>query len=151
MPLGAPVAVVAVAPIVAAVVLFAFSRDAVRLSFPAVAALRFACSIIPCAAAEMADVAADAADFNGEAGLRGDMGRAINDFAGEEGFKGLVVVWSPLMGERGSVRELWERGERTFAGFMVRDAARVEVVVVALPPRVFFAMGSSSGPEFSLS
>ena len=69
-----PFAAAAVAAFVAVVV---FSRDAVRLSFPAVAAPRLACSIIPCAAAEMADVAADAADLRGEAGFSGEMGLAM--------------------------------------------------------------------------
>ncbi len=67
----------AAAAVAAVVAVADFSRDACRLSLPAVVAPRFACSIIPCAAAEMADVAAEAADLRGEAGLRGEIGRAM--------------------------------------------------------------------------
>ena len=81
-----------------------FSLLAVRLSLAAVAVPpRFACSIIPCILAEMADVAAVAADLRGEVGRMGDMavvGRAIMLFAGELGRQ------TSLMGERGRVREL---------------------------------------------
>lgn len=76
-----------------------FSFDAVRVSFAVV--LRFACSIMPCIEAEMAEVAAVAAVLNGDAGLRGDVGRAIMLFVGEEG----AIAYS-LIGERGSVLEL---------------------------------------------
>ena len=41
------------------------------------------------------------------------------------------------------MRELWERGERTLLGFMVREAARVGAAF----PRVFFATGRVSGAE----
>jgi hypothetical protein len=64
---------------------------------------RFACSIIPCTLAEMADVADVAADLRGEVGRIGDMavvGRAIMLFAGEVGY------FRSLIGERGRVREL---------------------------------------------
>jgi hypothetical protein len=108
---------------------------------------------MPCAAAEMADVAALAALLRGEAGLRGEIGRAINDFAGEVGLSGLVYA-SPLIGERGRVRELWERGDSTLVGFLLRDTARAPAVVVTFPPRVFFATGRDSRAEaksFSLS
>jgi hypothetical protein len=87
----------------------------------------------------MADVAADAADLRGEAGLRGETGRAMRLFAGEIGFIGLVYS---LIGDRGSVRELCERGERTEAGFVVRDTARVGAAALL---RVFFATGRVSG------
>jgi hypothetical protein len=64
-------------------VVVVFSFEAVRLSLDA--APRFACSSMPCIDAEMADVAAVAAVLSGEAGLRGDVGRAIMLFAGEVG------------------------------------------------------------------
>ena len=59
------------------------SLDAVLVIRAAVP--RLACSIIPCTLAEMADVAAVAADLNGEAGFSGEMGRAIMLLAGEIG------------------------------------------------------------------
>lgn len=77
----------------------------------------------------------------------------MNDFAGEVGLSGLVYA-SPLIGERGRVRELWERGDSTLAGLLVRDTARAPAVVVTFPPRVFFATARDSGAEaksFSLS
>lgn len=53
-----------------------FSREAVRLSLPAAAAVPLLVdSIMPCIEAEIALVAAEAADFSGDAGFRGDMGR----------------------------------------------------------------------------
>lgn len=55
-----------------------FSCDAVRVSFEAVALPpRFACSIMPWKLAEMADVAADAALLRGDAGFKGETGRAM--------------------------------------------------------------------------
>lgn len=54
-------------------VTLAFSLDAV-LPVP-----RFACSTIPCSDAEIALVATEAAVFRGEAGFRGDIGRAKHD------------------------------------------------------------------------
>ncbi len=62
----------------AAAAVAAFSLEAVRLR-PAAAfpAPRLACSTIPCREAEMALVAALAAVLRGEAGLRGDVGRAM--------------------------------------------------------------------------
>jgi hypothetical protein len=47
------------------------------------------------------------------------------------------------MGERGRVRLLWERGERTEVG-LARDVARWVPVVVALVVRVFL-VGRGSG------
>lgn len=76
-----------------------FSLDVVLVILAAVP--RFACSIMPCTLAEMADVAAVAADLNGLAGLRGETGLAMKLLAGEPG----AIVYS-LIGERGSVREL---------------------------------------------
>jgi hypothetical protein len=62
----------------------AFSREAVRLSLPAAAAVpRFVDSIMPCIDADMALVAADAADLSGETGLMGDAGRENVLFIGD--------------------------------------------------------------------
>ena len=53
-----------------------FSREAVRLSLPAAAAVpRFVDSNMPCIEAEMALVAAEAAAFRGDAGFSGETGR----------------------------------------------------------------------------
>ena len=51
-----------------------------------------------------------------------------------------------LRGLRGRVRELWERGERTVLGLMVREAARLPGAAAAFP-RAFFATGRDSGAE----
>ena len=63
--------------------------EAVRVSFVVVAVPpRLACSIMPWTLAEMADVAAVAADLRGEVGRMGDkfvVGRAIMLLAGEMG------------------------------------------------------------------
>lgn len=116
-----------------------FSLDAVRLSFPAAAAVpRLVDSIIPCMEAEIALVAADAAVLNGEAGLRGETGRENAAFMGD----------ICLMGDCGRVRELCERGERTLTGFPARDVARGGAPAFA---RVFFATGRVSGAKTSLS
>jgi len=66
------------------------SRDVVRVSLPAVAAvLRLACSTMPWMEAEMALVAAEAADLSGEMGLRGEIGRAMKlGFEGDDGKAG---------------------------------------------------------------
>lgn len=115
-----------------------FSRDAVRLSLPAAAAVpRLVDSIMPCIDAEMALVAADAAVLKGDAGLSGDTGREKALFSGDI-----------LIGDCGRVRELWERGERTFVGFPPRDAARGGAAAFA---RVFFATGRVSGTKTSFS
>lgn len=127
------------------VVVVDFSLDAVRFSLAAV--LRLACSIMPCIEAEMAEVAADAADFKGDAGLSGEVGRAIMLLAGDNG-----ANTCSLTGERGSVRELWDRGDSTEMGFAVREAVRVGAA--ALARLLFFATGSvSAAPvaSFSLS
>lgn len=65
----------------------AFSWDAVRVNFAPVAfPLRLACSIMPWKEAVIADVAAEAAVFNGDAGFRGETGRAMHDgFNGDDG------------------------------------------------------------------
>ena len=61
-----------------------FSREVVRLSLPAAAAVpRFVDSIIPCMEAVIALLAAEAAVFRGEAGFRGDIGREKLLFIGE--------------------------------------------------------------------
>lgn len=70
------------------------SFDAVR--FRRAAAPRFACSNMPCMLAETAV----AAVLSGEAGLSGDVGRAIMLLVGE------VFTGYSLIGERGRVREL---------------------------------------------
>jgi hypothetical protein len=75
-----------------------FSCDVVREA----GLLRLACSIMPWAAAVMAEVAAEAADLRGLVGLSGEIGRAMYDLAGED-LKGDV---GSLMGERGRVRLL---------------------------------------------
>ena len=128
-----------------------FSREGGRESLSVVAwAPRLACSKTPWAAVEMAD----AADLKGEVGLRGEMGRAIRDLVGE----GLEadMCWGSLRGERGRVRLLWERGERTLLFCLVRDTAREvvrdgAVVVVVFVPRVFLAIGRLSGTDSSES
>lgn len=98
----------------------------------------------------MADVAAVAADLKGLIGLRGEMGLAMKLFAGELG----AIVYS-LIGERGSVRELWDRGESTELAFTVRDAVRVPGAAwPALVRLLFFNTGRFSSPtacSFSLS
>jgi hypothetical protein len=56
------------------------------------------------------------------------------------------------MGDRGRVRELWERGERTEFSFVVFDAVRCGTV--GLARLLFFMTGRVSGPPilwFSLS
>ena len=60
------------------------------------------------------------------------------------------------MGERGSVRELWDLGERILLGFVlaVRDAARVTPLVAVFVRLEFFGLESWSGwtaGSFSLS
>jgi hypothetical protein len=60
-------------PLVAVVEAASFSRDVVREA----GLLRLACSIMPWAAAVIAEVAADAADLRGLVGLSGEMGRAM--------------------------------------------------------------------------
>lgn len=118
-----------------------FSRDAVRLILPAAAAVpRLVDSIIPCMEAEMAVVAADAADLSGDAGLRGDTGREKAFLMGDCG----------LMGEWGKVRELCERGDRIFVGLPARDVALVGAVAVFFV-RVFFAIGRLSDTNTSSS
>ena len=78
----------------------AFSLLAVRVRPRAVTpAPRLACSTMPCSEALMALVAAEAAVFKGEAGFRGDVGRAMYEW-------GLAGEVHSLIGERGSVREL---------------------------------------------
>lgn len=82
------------------VVVVAFSLDAVRVNFAVAAVPRFACSSIPCTEAEIAEVAAVAADLNGEVGFIGDMaGRAIMLLAGEVGAAAAKPV--SLTGDRG--------------------------------------------------
>ena len=77
-----------------------FSLLAVRVRPRAVApALRLACSTMPCKDALMAFVATVAAALRGEAGLRGDVGRAMKECC-------LVGDGWSLIGERGRVREL---------------------------------------------
>ncbi len=61
-----------------------------------------------------------------------------------------------LMGDRGSVRELWDFGERTFPvlGFLVRDAARGFVLAAVFVRLGFLGLESSSAStvgSFSLS
>lgn len=76
----------------------------------------------------MADVAAEATVFRGDAGLRGDTGRAIYDgFDGEDG----ATLYS-LIGEWGRVLELWDFGERTLPGWLVRETVRAPVAAFAL-------------------
>jgi hypothetical protein len=77
-----------------------FSREAVRLSLPAAAAVpRFVDSIISCMDAEIALVAADAADLSGETGLTGDVGRESVLFMGD-------IPPYDFTGDCGKVREL---------------------------------------------
>lgn len=55
-----------------------FSFEAVRARRAVAAPVpRFACSTMPCREAEIAEVAAEAADLSGEAGFRGEVGRAM--------------------------------------------------------------------------
>lgn len=119
----------------------AFSREAVRLSLPAAATVpRLVDSIIPCMDAEIAVVAAEAADLRGEAGLRGDTGRENAFLMGE----------CCLMGDWGKVRELCDRGERTFVGLPFREVALGGAAFVFCV-RVFFAMGRESVTNTSSS
>lgn len=127
------------------------SLETVRAILPVVP--RFACSIIPCTLAEIAEVAAVAADLKGEAGLSGEMGRAMKLLVGDAG---AMMVLNSLMGERGSVRELWDRGERTDAVLVEREVGRVVPLVVlagaAFPRLVFLLTGKvSCSTWFSLS
>ena len=96
---------------------------------------------------------AEAADLKGEVGLRGEIGRAIRDLVGEV-LKG-DVCWMSFVGERGRVRLLCERGERTFLFCFARDTAREVVrdgaVVVVFVPRVFLATGRLSETDGSES
>lgn len=119
-----------------------FSREAVRLRVSAAAAVRrLVDSIMPCMDAEMALVAAEAADLKGEVGLSGEVGRE----------KALLTGERDLIGDCGRVRELCERGDRTVAVLPVRDIARGGAATAF--PRVFFATGSVSETwsSFSLS
>lgn len=73
----------------------------------------------------------------GAEGLRGETGRARRDFVGEAG----------RIGERGRVRELAERGERTCDGWILaRDVVRAGGM--GAPLTLFFGLSMSS---FSLS
>lgn len=113
-----------------AVVVVALSFDAVRLR--RAVAPRFACSYMPCTLAETAV----AAVLSGEAGLRGDVGRAIMlPLTGE------VLTGYSLIGERGRVRELWDLGERTDVAFVFVGLVVVAAVLVRF---VFFWTGSVS-------
>ncbi len=65
-------------PLAFAAAVAVFSLEAVRRRLAvAVPAPRLACSTIPCSEAEMALVAALAAVLSGEAGLSGELGRAM--------------------------------------------------------------------------
>lgn len=95
----------------------------------------------------MALVAADAAVFKGEAGFRGETGRAKHDAP-------LEGDWLPsLTGDRGIVRELWDLGESTVPVLVAFDG----ICCFVLPAAAFvrrgflgFGMVSVTG-AFSLS
>lgn len=107
------------------------SRDVVREALAAVAAVpRFACSIMPCTDAEIADVATDATDLSGDAGLSGEMGRAIMLLIGDAG----AMEYS-LPSGFGNVREFCDLGDNTAACLTVREAARVAAPAL---PRFWF-------------
>ena len=140
-----------VATVVVEALVVVLSLEAVRPILPAVP--RFACSIMPCTLAEIADVAAVAADLKGEAGLRGETGRAMKLLAGDPG---AMVVLNSLIGERGRVRELWDRGERTDAVLAEQEAWRAAPLVAltgaAFARFVFLMTGMlSCSTWFSLS
>ena len=122
-----------------------FSFDAVRRKLdPAVPAPRLACSTMPWREAEIALVAALAADFRGEAGLRGEVGRPIKaSLDGDCGGGAALLLLLSLIGDRGKVRELCDLGDSTLAGaaaaaLVVFDAARVAVVAGPFLARLGF-------------
>jgi len=78
------------------------------------------------------------------AGLEGDIGRAKNDLAGDNG---------AFNGERAKVRELCDFGDKTVGGTSFRDRARPVRACAGTVVDVFarFFCTSMSAPSFSLS
>jgi hypothetical protein len=82
------------------------------------------------------------------AGFSGEVGRAMSDFPGEER---RPVAPSRLKGDAGSVRELFDLGERTCDAATALDAVRLGTLPVAAPPLARFFGTFKSCCVFSLS